>query len=66
MDDAANDVWSLGVVLFQMLACTVPGPQVWRHSLNPTLTPTPMHATESSASWQVQLLDWQELACGSH
>lgn len=28
MDDAANDVWSLGVVLFQMLACTVCGPQV--------------------------------------
>ncbi|KAL3153330.1 hypothetical protein ABBQ38_011673 [Trebouxia sp. C0009 RCD-2024] len=28
MDDAANDVWSLGVILFQMLACTVPGPQV--------------------------------------
>ena len=25
MDDAANDVWSLGVVLFQMLACTVLG-----------------------------------------
>lgn len=28
MDDTANDVWSLGVVLFQMLACTVQGPQV--------------------------------------
>lgn len=37
MDDAANDVWSLGVVLFQMLACTVPGPQVGRLSPDPLL-----------------------------
>lgn len=28
MDDAACDMWSLGVVMFQLLASTVLGPQV--------------------------------------
>ena len=28
MDDRANDIYGCGVVLFQMLVSTVPGPQV--------------------------------------
>ena len=28
MDDAACDLWSLGVIMFQLLVSTVSGPQV--------------------------------------
>lgn len=56
MDDAANDVWSLGVMLFQMLACTVPGPQVGQRFSIPIPSPSPTHATKYMLSWLVQLL----------
>ena len=63
MDDAANDVWSLGVVLFQMLACTVPGPQVGCPSLKPHPHSHSHACHRLTIRWQVRLLDRQELAC---
>ena len=67
MDDAANDVWSLGVVLFQMLACTVPGPQVGRLlNLNPHSRSRACHSVfaelAGAASWLIRTCLWFQLA----